>query len=262
MITDFEEIRSDLEFPFEPESISWRVGSTNKRARQRQTGDDNATATKGVALAYVDARDVMDRLDAVCGGDWQCDYPVHYGGLLICRIGIKIGGDWVWRSNGAGSTDIEAEKGQASDAFKRAAVLWGVGRYLYSLPADWVDLDDRGYNLAKTPSLPEWATPEGWQGGRVGKRVELQPLMAMNARVREHMDSIGNIMALLDAIGVELDPSQGYAPKRELTDQESNDLLLAQECWQAIPEHDQRAMWIAPTKGGIFTTEQRALLKL
>ena len=50
--------------------------------------------------------------------------------------------EWVWKSNGAGQSDIEAEKGQFSDAFKRAAVLWGIGRYLYALPSPWVDLED------------------------------------------------------------------------------------------------------------------------
>jgi hypothetical protein len=80
----------------------------------------------------------MNRLDDVCGAaGWQCEYP-HAGGKTICSIGIKIDGEWVWKADGAGDTDVEAEKGAISDAFKRAAVKWGIGRYLYDLDAPWV----------------------------------------------------------------------------------------------------------------------------
>jgi hypothetical protein len=112
------------EFP--QEAISWRAQSVTKDGE------------KAMALAYIDARDVMDRLDSVVGaGDWQCDYP-HAGQKTVCRLGIKVGDEWIWKSNGAGDSDIEAEKGALSDAFKRAAVLWGIGRYLYDLESPWV----------------------------------------------------------------------------------------------------------------------------
>lgn len=121
-----------LALPFSPASISWRIGST--------TSDK----TRGMALAYLDARDVMDRLDDVCGvGGWQATYP-HAGQKTVCSIGILVGEHWVWKSNGAGDSDIEAEKGALSDAFKRAAVLWGVGRYLYNLKSPWVEIETRG----------------------------------------------------------------------------------------------------------------------
>ena len=90
----------------------------------------------------IDARDVMDRLDNVCGPEnWQDRYP-HISGRVVCEIGIKIGGEWVWKSDGAGDTAVEKEKGGLSDAFKRAGVMWGIGRYLYSLSAPWVDLKE------------------------------------------------------------------------------------------------------------------------
>lgn len=93
---------------------------------------------KAMALAYIDARDVMNRLDEAVGPDnWQDEYT-SAGGRTICRIGIRIGDEWVWKSDGAGDTDIEGQKGGISDAFKRAAVKWGIGRYLYGLPTPWV----------------------------------------------------------------------------------------------------------------------------
>lgn len=132
-----------LAAPFPPDRVSWRVGTSNKKKRQRETGDNFAKATKGQALAYLDARDVMERLDDVCGpAGWQNRYT-HADKKTICEIGIWFGGEWVWKADGAGDSDIEAEKGALSDAFKRAAVRWGIGRYLYDVPSPWVDLDER-----------------------------------------------------------------------------------------------------------------------
>jgi hypothetical protein len=114
--------------PFSPMVPSWRVGS---KASDQKTG---------LALAYIDARDVMERLDEVCGPDgWQCRYS-HANAKTVCDLGIKIGDEWIWKANGAGDTDVEQEKGALSDAFKRAAVMWGVGRYLYSLPKVWAKI--------------------------------------------------------------------------------------------------------------------------
>jgi len=130
---------ADLRKPFPPDRISWRVGSTTQDKK------------KGMALAYIDARDVMGRLDEVCGSDWQCEYVPMPNGSCCCRLGLKIGTEWVWRSNGAlnisdrDTVDAKemAEKGSYSDAFKRAAVLWGIGQYLYDLDSPWVELDDK-----------------------------------------------------------------------------------------------------------------------
>lgn len=140
MTTLFDKLRA----PFRPDQIHWRVGATS--------GDK----AKGMALAYIDARDVQDRLDEVCGPEnWQCRYP-HANGKTVCEIGIRccennelppvmrIDGEWIWKADGAGDSDIEAEKGALSDAFKRAAVRWGIGRYLYDLESPWVEIEQRG----------------------------------------------------------------------------------------------------------------------
>ena len=148
---------NDLRRPFPTNKVSWRVGNTNAK----KLGCKPWEATEGSVLAYIDARDVMVRLDSVAGFDgWQCRYPLADSGLLICEIGLLINDEWIWKSNGAGDTQVEAEKGKCSDAFKRAAVLWGVGRYLYSLPFTWVKLNNG--KPSTIPDLPEWATPEGF----------------------------------------------------------------------------------------------------
>lgn len=122
---------------FDRAAISWRAQSVTKEGN------------KAMALAYIDARDVMDRLDSVIGAaDWQDRYEFS-GARTICYLSIKIGDEWVTKADGAGDTDVEAEKGAISDAFKRAAVKWGIGRYLYALPAPWVPCESRDWNGKK-----------------------------------------------------------------------------------------------------------------
>lgn len=145
-----------LKNPFDPRFVKFRVGATD------------AAKTKGIALAYIDSREVMKRLDDVCGvGGWQTKYTAVDGGF-ICELSIKIDDVWVTKSNAAGNTKVEAIKGGASDALKRAAATWGIGRYLYYLPNIWVPIKAQGksYVLAVQPELPDWALPgvvERWE---------------------------------------------------------------------------------------------------
>jgi hypothetical protein len=77
----------------------------------------------------------MDLLDEVCGPEnWQRVYQ-DIGGELFCGVGINVDGQWVWKWDRGSESNIEKEKGESSDAFKRAAVNWGVGRFLYSIKA-------------------------------------------------------------------------------------------------------------------------------
>lgn len=129
-----------LSAPFPANRVSWRVGSTTQDKK------------RGMALAYIDARDVMERLDEVCGpAGWQCRYP-HANGKTVCEIGILVGTEWIWKADGAGDSDVEAAKGALSDAFKRAAVRWGIGRYLYDIPSPWVAIEQHGKSYTITPS--------------------------------------------------------------------------------------------------------------
>jgi hypothetical protein len=142
-----------LKQPFDPKFVKWRVGATNR------------DKTKGIALAYIDSREVQKRLDDVMGvGGWQDRYiPVDNG--FICELDLWISDRWVTKSNAASFTRVEPIKGGASDALKRAASAWGVGRYLYYLPNVWVPLQDG--KLTELPELPDWALPnsniERWE---------------------------------------------------------------------------------------------------
>lgn len=141
-----------LKEPFPSKEIKWRIGKTNK------------DKTRGMALVYIDARAVMDKLDEVLGPqNWQRKHSFGPKGEVLCSIGIKIKDKWIWKSDGAGQTNFEAEKGGLSDAFKRAGVSWGIARYLYNLDSPWVNIDQFG-NIKNPPLLPDWALPESERG--------------------------------------------------------------------------------------------------
>ena len=137
------------------------VGSVHWRAQPFKRG-----ATQGFALAYVDARDVQKRLDDVVGPfGWQTYIDETSSGRVLCRLSLlnPETGEWITKTDGAGATDIEGAKGGISDAFKRVAVAYGIGRYLYSLPDVFVDLENgRLPRNFQPPVLPAWATPEGF----------------------------------------------------------------------------------------------------
>lgn len=95
---------------------------------------------KGLSLLlYKDARCDMRILDEIYGSDgWQCRYEEHKG-TLFCYVGVYTQDHgWIWKSDAGAPSNMEAEKGEASDAFKRACFRWGIGRELYTAPFIWV----------------------------------------------------------------------------------------------------------------------------
>jgi hypothetical protein len=98
----------------------------------------SSRASGCTCVAYIDARDVMDVLDKAVGvGNWQDEYYA-VGGVTFCKLGVKFDDEWVWKSDAGSVSDIEKDKGLASDCFKRAAVKHGIGRFLYSLDMVWL----------------------------------------------------------------------------------------------------------------------------
>jgi len=120
---NLEELKQEIPF-------KWRVQSYSKFKPQAS------------CVAYIDARDAMDLLDKVCGAEnWQVTYK-DVGGLLFAEVGIKIN-EWVWKSDTGSESNVEKDKGHASDAFKRACVHWGIGRFLYSKKIKYIDANEK-----------------------------------------------------------------------------------------------------------------------
>lgn len=109
---------------------------------------------KGKVGSYIDARAVEDRLDEVMGpGNWQTSYRCIDPGdkAVECTLSLRIDGEWAGKADvgypndakDADNPDKEPWKAAYSDALKRAAVQWGIGRYIYSLELerDWLPVD-------------------------------------------------------------------------------------------------------------------------
>jgi len=82
-------------------------------------------------LSYITSRVVMNRLDRVVGpNNWRDEYTETSRGV-VCTLYIRIDGEWVGKSDIGVDSNVEEDKGAYSDAMKRAAVKWGIGRELY-----------------------------------------------------------------------------------------------------------------------------------
>jgi hypothetical protein len=152
-MTDLESLKR----PFDPAVVKWRPGSKS--------------GNRAMAMAYVDARDVMERLDEAFGVmGWSDSFMVVQDGAAVeCTITVSLGdevGRWVTKvdvgyPNSPGS-DKEQEplKAAYSDALKRAAVKFGIGRELYDTPSFWIPLNERG--MFDESSRPVWIVGKGW----------------------------------------------------------------------------------------------------
>ncbi len=148
---ELQAIANALSAPFEPKDIKFKPQMVkNNRA---------------LAMAYIDARLIQDRLDGVLGVEnWQDKYDILPDGSVMCRLRLKLGGRWITKTD-VGSPSEQPDSGDRlkaafSDALKRAAVKFGIGRYLYRLPAQWVDYDPVKKQLVQLPQLPAFALPK------------------------------------------------------------------------------------------------------
>lgn len=150
---NWSEIQAAFAEPFAPDEIEWKPQSTNQ------------DKTRAMAVAYIDARNVMERLDAAVGaGNWSDRYHVLDNKHVECELTVHgVSKCDVGETNEGGFAD--PVKSAFSDAFKRAAVKWGIGRYLYALPTQWVACEARGKSvvLKETPTLPAWAIPKDYK---------------------------------------------------------------------------------------------------
>lgn len=142
-------VMRELQKPFKEDEIEWRVGATNK------------DKSMGLALPYVTNKAIQNRLDEVFGVfGWKNEFKEWKGNSQLCGISIwdEDKHEWLTKYDGADDTNMEATKGGLSDAMKRAAVQFGIGRYLYKLDSIWVPLKEGKY-LEFIPQLPVWALP-------------------------------------------------------------------------------------------------------
>jgi Rad52/22 family double-strand break repair protein len=145
-----EELTEALAAPFDPHAVRFKPGVVS--------------GNRALALVYVDARVIQDRLDEVLGvAGWQDEYECLPDGSVVCRLRLRLGDEWITKMDVGGPSEQPDEgdrrKAAFSDALKRAAVKFGIGRYLYRLPSQWVDYDPHKKQFVRTPPLPPSAIP-------------------------------------------------------------------------------------------------------
>ncbi len=169
------ELFKELEVPFDPSVIEWRVTNATK------------DKTRGQVIPYADQRAYTDRLNLlVTPAGWTRKYAIHTSAnfqrgkdqrivvkilvaceLTIFGLGSHSATGEEWADNDNACTAAEAQ------AFKRACSCFGLGRYLYHFSGVWVDLDERK-RPKNIPRLFGWATPKGWrQGLRPGQEADI-----------------------------------------------------------------------------------------
>lgn len=192
----------DLKAPFPAEDIEWRISRAGKK---------NGKIWAKV-LAYVTNRAIMDRLDDVCSPDrWRNDFEKGPDGGVLCGISILVYDEdpfnynaWVTKWDGAENTNIDPVKGGLSGSMKRAAVQWGIGRYLYNLDEGWADVGPDGAHYGRLPKdkggdsfrwdppkLPAWALPTNGKPDAKAEDKSRDELKAMGEALDE-MGSIGS----------------------------------------------------------------------
>jgi hypothetical protein len=196
---DINRYAAELEIPFDPRVIEWRVTNSNR--------DKN----RGQVIPYADQRAYTDRLNALfTPAGWTRRYNVHTSAnfqrsrdqklvakvLVTCELSIfgfgshsATGEQWADDDNAATSAEAQA--------FKRACSCFGLGRYLYYFEGVWVDLDQRK-RPKSIPRLPEWATPVGWAQGLRPNKVS-EP----NANAATHLQT-GSLVSEIEAMAEEL----------------------------------------------------------
>ena len=143
------DVQRRLQAPFSTHQVNWRPATFNKER------------SRALLLAYVDARAVQDRLDAICPDGWSFELEVVAGAVSPTVKGrLSVLGVIREDIGEAGEGERGTLKAAASDALKRCAVQFGIGRYLYDLPRQWADWDDHRHAPSSEPQLPEWARPD------------------------------------------------------------------------------------------------------
>ncbi len=155
MALTWQELSTRLAEPFPASAVAWRAGSVSRDKKRAQ------------ALAYAEPRIYEDRLNDVLGPDWSCRFTSWGEQRLICELTVRfrdVDGEIreiTRTSSGEFDSGDRVAQGTAAEAqaFKRACSKFGLGRYLYDLPASWVGYDETTRRLTETPTLPARSLP-------------------------------------------------------------------------------------------------------
>ncbi|SIR25147.1 Rad52/Rad22 family DNA repair protein [Chryseobacterium indoltheticum] len=178
-----------------PLQLKWRVKALKP---------DNKNPKEMVLVPYVDARQVQDRLDDVLEArNWQDDY-FEVKGKQFCKIGIKIGEEWIWKGDSGIESHLDPTKGETSDAFKRAAVHWGINRDTYEL----------GEITIKCKVVNELPVPVDSKGNQLSGDTLLAECKRISALKDSELKFDRNVLPLKSAIITEVKKTRSNSRKK------------------------------------------------
>jgi hypothetical protein len=185
---DLKAVALALAAPFDPAEVKWKA--------------QVVSGNRAMVVAFVDARVIQDRLDDVVGVmGWQDAYETLPDGAVTCRLKIRVGQRWITKMDVGGQSEQPDEgdrrKAAFSDALKRAAVKFGIGRYLYRLEPQWVDYDPQKKRITGTPRLPASALLAGALPARQPAPAAEQQTTAPLMATQEQIDQFGHLLTEL-----------------------------------------------------------------
>jgi hypothetical protein len=230
-----------LREPLRADQIEFRVQSINK----------GGYAT---ILAYKDARVDQQRLDDVVGPlNWQRQHVMTNHNCIVSIWNENIG-QWVYKEDTGTESNTEAQKGLASDSFKRACFNWGIGRELYDYPQiqlllrkdEWQLQGDKAkatWNL----KIREWIWHTAFEDGKLSFMTAIDE--AGNKRFEWGRKPAGTPKVDIKA-----------AIKKDVFDQsvscmENGDSDGLKEVWAEFGADEKAVLW------GLFNSQQRTAMK-
>lgn len=240
---------NQLATPFPAQTIKWKPQAVK--------------GNRALAVAYLDARVVQDRLDSVLGpAGWEDSYQVLADGSVVCTLTVHMPDGKSITKMDVGSPSEQPDGGDRlkaafSDALKRAAVKYGIGRYLYRLPLQWCDFDPAKKQFVNTPRLPAEFGGDGKAPER--KQAALPP--AANGQVNPNADKIkwlverdkalatagGRMGALLDTVASNLRAAGYNGDPKDLTKYDANAWEIAGHAARAFIHFSKTAVPTEPT---------------
>lgn len=187
----WEDLAPRLTQPFNPKDVQWRAGSVSRDKKRAQ------------ALAYAEPRVYEDRLNQVLGADWEVMFEPWGDQRLTCTLTLwlnnETGERQAIRRSSTGefdSNDRISQSGVAeAQAFKRACSKFGLGRYLYDLPASWVGYDENSRRLTEIPALPAAARPQVKDGPKQTSKATSTPAPTAQEQEGPITEANANILA-------------------------------------------------------------------
>lgn len=236
------------------EDIDVRVAQTNTY------NNNGSLVVKVTLLLYKNARVDMKILDELFTSmGWKRTHRL-IGDRLYCQVEVWDAEkkEWICKEDVGVESNTEAEKGQASDSFKRACVNWGIGRELYSAPRIVVELNEKEYTKDQQGKIRVWAT---FSVKSIGYDTKTRTITSLE--IEDRLGHVRFSMGTQEQPAATTEPSKAVKARRKAADREIQEYtpIPADQYWKCVEAFangktsksgkDYRTTWIELTHAGM-----------